>query len=112
MSRLEEELVERARYVLKTRGKRSGFVSYFSDEIIGIESVESKPTDFRIYVESDGSSVECYLESEGCSELNTFYCSDLQAKAVRRLREIMLLDDLARGHEPPPDSILETLRDE
>lgn len=109
MSRLSEELAERARYVLKYRGRQAGGVVQFTDDVLQIQGDNGRTIVFLF--DEQGALTVCYAEQNGLPTLDALHFSDLQGKAVRHLREIMLLDDLARGYVPPPDSILETLDD-
>lgn len=110
MSLLTDELMDRARYLLKVRGadERSGF-RVFSDDEIKIETCMNR---FSVYRKTKGGAyTECYVEFNGKPALRAFHYSDLIGEALNHMRRLMLLDDLARGYEPPPDSLLDTLRE-
>ena len=110
MSRLTEEVADRVDYVLRTRGKTRGPVSYYVDNVIEVQRTFSG---LEVWLrDTEEGTVKAFHEHFGAQVLATYHYSDLLGKVVAHLRALMLLDDLARGCEPLPDSILESPSDE
>lgn len=110
MSLLTDELMDRARHLLKVRGidERGGFRSYTDEEI----KVETCANRFSVYRRTKGGAyTECYVEFDGKPGMRALHYSDLIGEVLNHMRKLMLLDDLARDYEPPPDSVLDTLRE-
>ncbi|MGE3483427.1 MAG: hypothetical protein AB7L09_01720 [Nitrospira sp.] len=109
MSLLTDELSSRARRLATSRGEIlpiSGTYAY-DDDVIGIR-LTPKNNRLRENLEVwDRDSVGfIYQELDGELQINVLHYSDRIAKLVRHMRAMMILDDMADGYEPPPDSIL------
>ena len=110
MSRLVDELSERAERFVKSRGKPQTVIdayqfSWNGDEL-GITYGEDASGNrwLRVF------STEFMMTfKNGVPQKKHVHYIDCIAKIVKQLREKMLLDDLADGRTPPPESVLEEL---
>ena len=124
MGKLADELSERARRLIFSRGEQTPTIDrglrhlQFKDYKVQVRFYETNSNNPGITLNDHLMVwVECgvqfggpiYHEKNGVCQTNTLHFINEIADAVKHLRSIMILEDLADGREPAPESILRDL---